>query len=56
MHTKPIGVIHWAGVWNGFPAIALSYYGGAKLWYFDGEWKYRRFDDLVSLKDFINQE
>lgn len=44
---RPFGTSHWAGVWNGCPAITLSYYRGASLFYFkDGEWKKQTFDNL----------
>lgn len=50
---QPFGTSHWAGTWNGFPAISLSYYGGATLLYFDGEWKKRRFNSLSELHESI---
>ena len=34
-----IGVLAWHGVYDGWPAIVLSYCGGAALWAFDGDWK-----------------
>jgi len=50
---QPFGTSHWAGKWNGFPALSLSYYGGATLFYFDGEWKKKKFRDLAALHDEI---
>jgi len=51
---QPFGTSHWAGTWNGFPAISLSYYGGATLFYFDGEWKKKPFESLQELHKSIN--
>ena len=34
-----IGVIAWAGLYDGRPAITLSYCGGAALWVYDAGWK-----------------
>lgn len=40
---KPIemfGTCSWSGTYKGFPAIVLSYYGGAQLWICaSGQWK-----------------
>jgi len=32
------GTAGWCGRVNGKPALTLSYYGGATLWVYDGEW------------------
>ena len=50
---QPFGTSHWAGIWNGFPALSLSHYGGATLFYFDGQWKKKNFEDLAKLHDAI---
>jgi len=34
-----LGVIAWSGVYEGRPAITLSYCGGAALWVYDVGWK-----------------
>ena len=48
---KPYGTTHWAGTWNGHPALALAYWGGATLFYFDKEWKEIPFSNLADLYD-----
>jgi len=39
MTEHMFGGLAWSGVYDGAPAIALSYYGGAALWVFDDGWK-----------------
>lgn len=43
----PFGTSHWAGTYNGFPAIVLSWFGGASLFYFDKEWTSIQFRSLA---------
>jgi hypothetical protein len=50
---QPFGTSHWAGTWKGFPALSLSYCGGATLFYFDGEWKKKVFGNLAELHEAI---
>lgn len=44
---KPFGASHWTGTVNGDPAIVLSWYGGAAIWIFDGEWRKDVFPSLA---------
>lgn len=50
---KPFGTIHWAGIYKGFPAIMLSWYGGVDLFYFDHEWKNIRFTSLADCRKWL---
>ena len=50
---QPFGTSHWAGTWNGFPAVSLAYFGGATLFYFDQEWKGIKFPGLAALHEFL---
>ena len=50
---QPLGTSHWAGTWNGFPAVSLGYHGGATLLYFDSEWKKSSFPSLAKLHEFL---
>lgn len=33
------GTSHWYGTIGPYPAVAVSWYGGAAMWLFDGQWK-----------------
>jgi len=35
---RMFGTSGWAGTVNGMPALVLSYYGGARLAWYDGRW------------------
>ena len=49
-HAQPGGVSHWAGMFEGVPAIALSFWGGASLMMFvDGRWTKRKYKSLAEL-------
>ena len=50
---QPFGTSHWAGTWNGFPAVSLSHYGGATLFYFAQQWKKIAFRSLAQLHEVI---
>lgn len=54
--AQPLGTSRWAGMWNGFPAVALSYHGGATLLYFDKEWKKVAFPSFAELCDSLDIE
>lgn len=35
-----LGTVHWEGVFNGAPAIVVTYHDGAALWVFENnEWR-----------------
>lgn len=50
---QPFGTTHWAGTWNGFPAMTLSHRDGATLFYFDGGWKKKQFEGLAALQKIV---
>lgn len=50
---SPFGTSHWAGTWNGHPAISLGFHGGATLFYFDNDWQKRSFANLAALHEFL---
>ena len=43
-----IGTASWAGIFNGKPAIVLSYYGGADIWVFENGWKVEHHENSCS--------
>lgn len=52
--VEPLGTSHWAGTYNGCPALSLGYYGGATLFYFqDKDWHKIRFESLSELHKFL---
>lgn len=50
----PIGTARWCGTVDGYPAMALSYYGGASLWtFYDQKWHRRKFESYAQIMEFL---
>ena len=50
---QPFGTSHWAGTYKGYPAVTLSYFSGADLFYFDTEWKSIHFRSLADCHESL---
>jgi hypothetical protein len=47
-----LGTMHWAGMMNGYPAIVVTYHGGASLWIFE-QCEWRKWADGATAADVI---
>ncbi len=51
---QPFGATNWAGTYNGYPALTLSWWSGAALFYFkDGTWQARNFKNFAECVDML---
>jgi hypothetical protein len=51
---QPFGITNWAGTYNGYPALTLSWWSGAAMFYFkDGKWEARNFKSYAECVEVL---